>query len=477
MRLNTTILSYEERRLIHEKSVQILENVGVKCESEKVLAMMEQKGALVDYNSSIVKMDKKLIEDSVSLCPRSFILGARNPEYSIQMPNPETWMTLDGCGVRVIDFETGERRNAVTQDIVNSLKIFEEMDMGRIAWSPLLAQDMPTHSTEVRAYLMSFIHTSKHVQTGLDKPEETGYLRAALREILGDDHTIRDQKICSMIYCPVAPLMHEATMMEAYFELGDLDVPILILPMPAPGSTGPASLYSSIALANAEVLSSIVFYQAAHPGRTIIYGNASGTLNFNTGAFLEGAAETVLQTGATAEMAQYYNMPDIVSGCVTDATETGSQAVFEKMSTTLPLFLNGADFAIGMGLLEGSMCSALEQLVVDNEIAQTCRRLTKGVDVSPETDFYEDIVKIGPGGHFLKQKTTRNARKGNEFYFPRLVERDSYDVWESKGKPNLYSNARDLVRQILSSEPKNPLNYNTEKVINEIMDAADRELK
>jgi trimethylamine:corrinoid methyltransferase-like protein len=57
------------------------------------------------------------------------------------------------------------------------------------------------------------------------------------------------------------------------------------------------------------------------------------------------------------------------------------------------------------------------------------------------------------------------------------VERDSYDVWESKGKPNLYSNARDLVRQILSSEPKNPLNYNTEKVINEIMDAADRELK
>lgn len=477
MRLNTTILSYEERKLVHEKSIQILENVGIKCESEKILALMEQKGAMVDYDSSVIKMDKKLIEDSVLLCPKRFTLGARNPKYRVEMPNPETWMTLDGCGVKVIDFETGKRRNAVTQDIINSLKIFEEMDMGRIAWSPLLAQDMPTHSTEVRAYLMSFIHTSKHIQTGLDKPEETVYLKAALREILGDDNTIRDQKICSMIYCPIAPLVHEATMMEAYFELGDLDVPILVLPMPAPGSTGPASLYSSIALANAEVLSSIVIYQTAHPGRTIIYGDASGTLNFSTGAFLEGAAETVLQTGALAEMAQYYNMPSIVSGCVTDATETGPQALLEKMSTTLPLFLNGADFAIGMGLLECSFCSALEQLVVDNEIAQICRRLTKGVNISPETDFYEDIIQIGPGGHFLKQKTTRNARNGNEFYFPKLTERNSYDIWESKGKPNLYSNARDIVRQILSSEPKNSLNYNTEKAIREIMNTADRELK
>ena len=30
-------------------------------------------------------------------------------------------------------------------------------------------------------------------------------------------------------------------MMDAYIEMGSLDVPIMVLPMPAPGMTGPGS--------------------------------------------------------------------------------------------------------------------------------------------------------------------------------------------------------------------------------------------
>lgn len=476
MTISMDILSKHECEKVHELSVQILEEVGVKVKSEKILAMLADKDVKIDWDTNIVKMNRSLIDWALKMCPKEVLIGARNPEFNVPFPSVDTVYTTDGCGPYAIDFETGERRPAVTQDIINNLKVFERMDMGRIAWSPVLATDMPVHSTEVRAYLMSFIHTSKHIQTGLDKAEETVYLKAALKEILGSDDEIRKRKICSMIYCPVAPLVHEAQMMEGYLELGELDIPILVYPMPATGSTGPASLYSNIALSNAEALSSIVIYQVAHPGRSMLYGSAIASLEFNTGAFLEGSSEMGLQSGACMNMAKYYNLPSVVAGCLTDAKQGGPQSVMEKFATTLPLVLSGADGINGIGLVESSMTQYLEQMVVDNELAQICKRIRDGIEVSDEKDLIEDIKKIGPGGHFLKQKSTRKAPRSGEFLVPELSDRNSYPAWKSLGEPDLYSNARKKVEEILKEDPINPLPPQTEKVIEEIMEAADREL-
>ena len=67
-----------------------------------------------------------------------------------------------------------------------------------------------------------------------------------------------------------------APMLDAYLDLGEWDVPVCVLPMPVPGTTGPGALLGNIALANAEALSSLVIFQLARPGRPIMYGSAVG---------------------------------------------------------------------------------------------------------------------------------------------------------------------------------------------------------
>lgn len=110
------------------------------------------------------------------------------------------------------------------------------------------------------------------------------------------------------------------------------------------------------------------------------------------------------------------------------------------------------------------------------QIANLCKRIKDGVNVSEELNYYSDIVKVGPGGHFLKQKNTRKASRSNEFYTPQIIDRNTYSVWEELGRPDLYSNARKKVQEILNSERKNPLDKDVEKTIEEIMSAAGREL-
>ena len=80
---------------------------------------------------------------------------------------------------------------------------------------------------------------------------------------------------------------------------------------------------------------------------------------------------------------------------------------------------------------------------------------------------------MGPGNHFLKQKSTRNLFRTDEFYTPPLSVRDSYDSWLAMGSPDMIGNARTKVESILSSDQPNPIEHQKEKVILEIMKEAE----
>ena len=55
-------------------------------------------------------------------------------------------------------------------------------------------------------------------------------------------------------------------MLDAYLELADYEVPVNIYPCPIVGLTSPASLFSTVCLINAEVLSGLVIFQLVKPG-------------------------------------------------------------------------------------------------------------------------------------------------------------------------------------------------------------------
>jgi trimethylamine--corrinoid protein Co-methyltransferase len=262
-------------------------------------------------------------------------------------------------------------------------------------------------------------------------------------------------------------------MCDSYLELLDYEVPICLYPMPSAGSTGPASLFSNIAMSNAEALSALTLFQLAKPGTPIIMGDAPGSTDFRTGNFLEGSPEMVLQSGACGEMAKFYGLPNEQAGCLTDANEHGAQAIMEKMITTLPLVLGGADLIQGPGALNTSNMMSLEQIVVDDEIARVCQRLRDGVDIAPEKDYFEDIKAVEPGGHFLAQRSTRKAAQSDEFMRPVLSARNPFDQWVSLGRPDLYEKARIKVEEILASPQKNPLPDDVIGKLEAIMRKAD----
>jgi trimethylamine--corrinoid protein Co-methyltransferase len=476
MQFKTGVLSREEQERLHHQSLRLLDEVGVRFHSRKALSILEQAGARVDWEGKIARIPAELVDHALQVAPKSFVLGARNPAFDFPVPAASPRYCIDGTAAFTIDFETGERRYGRFSDIADAMRIFQHMDLGVMAWAPVSASDRPAPARALHEFFAMLQYCSKHGQHELHSPDQVPYLLEGLEAVMGGQDAVKARKNFSLIYCPVAPLTHDGPMLDAYLMLGEYELPVSVLPMPVSGSTGPAGLYSNVCVVNAENLSSLVIYQLAHPGRPVMYGSATGIVNFMTGDFLGGTPEMGLMSAAAVDMARFYGLPCMTAGLTSDANQPGAEAVMEKIISTIPAVLSGADIIVGYGEIQSDQALILEQIMVDNEIAHFLQRIYEGVDGDPRKDLFEDTAQVGPGGHFLNRRSTRLAARAGEFYHPSLQTRQSYESWVSRGRPEMYARAREKVLEILAGPLVDPLPEDVSARLDDILRKAGEQL-
>jgi trimethylamine---corrinoid protein Co-methyltransferase len=474
--LNYKILSNEDIGLIHERSLDLLEKTGVTVKSELILEKMADAGCQVDRSNYNIKIPAHLVTEAIKSTPKEFALGGLNTEITLQLGVGNSYLTTDGQGCFVADLHTGQRRESTIQDLADSAVVANSLDYIDMYWPLVSASDATTETRTLEELVTIYRHCGKHLQTDIFNVAQVPFFIKALEAILGDAEQIRKRKILSVVCCPVTPLKYEESMMEAYIELGQYEVPINILPMPISGATAPASMLSTVLLNNVEVLGAVTIFQTFRPGVPLIYGSSSSILDMKSGLFAVGAPEEGLLNGACAEMAKYYKMPSLVSGLSSDAKEPGFQAALEKLATGLMPWLAGPDIFGGVGLLETCQCLYLEQLILDEEIFGFMKRIKAGIRGGSEYILSDLISEVGAGGHYLSQKSTKTLLRQGEHYFPKLISRDSFEVWEKSPKRDLRGFAREKVKKILSDSRQEYLDDAVINELNKVMASAKKSL-
>jgi trimethylamine--corrinoid protein Co-methyltransferase len=476
MQLTLNTLSEEEKKIIDAEALRILEEVGVSFQGDMALSVLQENGAKIDREKNIAYIPRELVAKSLAAAPKEVFFGARDQTQEFTIPGAKPIYNLDGCGVYALDYGAPRRRDAVLQDVANAAKVFDAIPLGNLVWPPISPSDIPQGPRSIISTVACYRNSSKHIQDEVKTRAEVPFMVEIAGILSGGKEKISERNMYSVTYCTVAPLTHDREMMEATMDLSRYGAPINIYPMPASGTTGPASLFYNTCVGIAEALSAIALFESYSPGCPVVMGSAIGSVNPRTGSFLEGMPETVLQLCASKEMADYYGLPSIIAGCISDAKVPGIQTAIEKMLTSLPLAMLGTDVIQGMGMLESSMTLSLEQLVIDAEIAELNTRMRAGIDVSPEKNLFEDVKAVGPGGHFLKQKSTRKLFKSDEFYNSPMLDRGTYEEWLGAGAEELTAKAHRRVEEILSAEQRLPMGKDDEKAILEIVEEAKAKL-
>ena len=83
------ILSHAQLDQLQSATLEILEQTGVHCPSEKALDIYAEHGGKVDFEHQIVRLPPEVVLAAMAHAPRHYTLGARLPAFDL---------SLDGTG-------------------------------------------------------------------------------------------------------------------------------------------------------------------------------------------------------------------------------------------------------------------------------------------------------------------------------------------------------------------------------------------
>lgn len=457
MNTSLQVLSAEDRHQVHERTLRLLSESGVRVDSARARDILAAAGAQVNARSGRVRLPVTLIENCLHAAPRQFTLGGRRPGWSLNIPCREVALLVDGGAIFTYDAQTGQRRPATPDDWRVATLISDALDDFGGYWSIVEGCFGDAPGDIVAYWTAIFSHFSKHVQESTATPEQTRWMLEVLQVVFGSREQVRATLPVSFLLCPASPLVIEAEYTDAYLEAIDWGLPAAVMPMPLLGMTGPGTLISNLILCNCETLAMLCLVQAAAPGTPFLFAPAPAIADPYSGRYIGGEVEHALMDAAVTEMARYYQLPAETSAGGSDQQVPGIQAGYERaLNFALPV-LSRPDLLVGPGLLGGSMTFSPEQLVIDLEIVRRCKRLSRGIDTREDEWLDSVIAGVEPGGNFLAQPSTRRALRSGELYLGRFGLHTSYEHWEAEGRPQLLEIARQQVAQILSDHQPLPL--------------------
>jgi trimethylamine---corrinoid protein Co-methyltransferase len=473
MRTQIQVLSEQEKHRVHESTLKILANTGVRVETALGRKYLADAGAQVDEASRLVRFPKDFVEMCLQLAPREFTLSARRPGWDLKMNAGECVLMIDGSAPAVLDYGQVASRPGQFDDWLKATRLTDVMDEFGVYWTMVDAGDGDEGMDEVVNYWRHlFGNFSKHIQDGIDDKAVAPWLLEVLQVVFGDQETIRQTHPYSFIICPQSPLTIDEQYSEAYLALVGYDIPVAIMPMPLMGGTAPGNMISTTIQGNCEVVAMLCLIQAAAPGTPIIYAPALATMDPRTGLYGAGLIENGILEMACVEMGKYYGLPVEGSGGGTDHSIPSIQAGYERaISAVLPV-LSWPDLLVGAGLLGGSMVLSLEQLIIDVEVFRMSKHVARGIDTREEAWLDDVIANVGPGGHYLEEDSTIAAMRGGEYYHPQIGHHGAFDSWLHGGQPDLLEEAHQRVQSLLVDHEPLPLPSDVEAELIRIQERA-----
>lgn len=446
-------LDKNEEELIHRKSLEILDRIGVLIRSDSVLRLLEESGAKVDRSKKIAYLPESMVLEAVSSAPKKFHLCAREKENDIELPSPGLpYLTTDGLMIYVKDSDSGEKREATRRDFAQFAKLADALDSISFFWPIVTITDVPPEMHNLYELWDSFVSCSMHVQGDCISLEDARRQIEVASLVAGGVEELKKRPVFSTAVDPIAPLSFDGGALEGQVELARAGVPVLCQSMCLAGMSSPVTLAGTIAVINAENLASLVITQTAEKGAPHIYASSSTPADMATGNINYLAPEFLMISAGVGQMARRYRRPCMISNWGAGMKGEGIPSSYSEMFAYTSTIMTGGDLVPGIGGLDGAKGCSLAQMIIDSDIWDNFKAFLRTFSVSEETIALDAIMEVGHGNSFLNHRHTgKNFRKELFFWDAEKLSR------ETTLSDSMVPRARETAKRILSGHEIEPL--------------------
>ena len=129
-------LSESERAFVHEKTLWVLENVGVSIPSTRALDLLAGGGAAIDRERCLARLPRQLVEHCLSTAPGTVLLAARDPSHDVHLGGGSRLVCCaDGEGTLIADDASGVVREATVDDMRNVCRLYDALPEIDFLWT------------------------------------------------------------------------------------------------------------------------------------------------------------------------------------------------------------------------------------------------------------------------------------------------------------------------------------------------------
>jgi trimethylamine--corrinoid protein Co-methyltransferase len=223
-------LGKEQIELIHQVSIQILNDPGIMSFNREAVEIFHANGADVspmssgDHPSWLIKIPEKLILEALDSAPKIVRLGARNRDNMLVMDGEEPrvffvsgsetniWLDVDfqtyvkkaNPSTEILMPEFHPRRGTVL-DLCQAAHLCEHLESLDAFIRPVNIQDrdITEDNKDVNKFFASLNNTTKHVMAGLTSLKQLDNVVNMARLIVGGAEELKENPIISFITCLV----------------------------------------------------------------------------------------------------------------------------------------------------------------------------------------------------------------------------------------------------------------------------------
>jgi trimethylamine--corrinoid protein Co-methyltransferase len=435
-------LGADQIRLLHDGSLEILQDPGIVCFNEEAVSVFTDAGCSAERSDReeawVVRIPPSIVEDALASVPSRVVLGGRTPAYDL---------TLDAEIPRVY-FGTGSEANTVLETEFRQIPpssgdgqavTYPEHEPARGTLRRLLDSarlcnalehldffirnvniqddDIDVSNKDVNVFLASLMYMSKHVQAGLTNLSALDHVVRMGEIVAGGAERFHEAPPLSFIACLVkSPLEMMEDLTAKVIGIARRGLPVVISSSPQGGSTAPVQEEGMLMLINAEILAGITLSQLVRAGAPVLYGAVPVRARLDTLHDLYGAPEFVHYNIGCVQLARHYGIPCYSTAGVGDSAVPGMQATVEKALSQLAVAQSGAQYIhYAFGLLDRTGTFSPAQAVIDDAnigLVKDILRPAQFEEGDLEAALREVRKVMGSGTRLFARHIRKQIRRG-----------------------------------------------------------------
>jgi len=447
-RMVLRVLSDAEIEKLHQKTLDVFENTGIKITHDEALRKLKKAGANVDETSGIAKFPSKMVEELLQLAPsvakatgingKMLEIGGDNRYYSSLILDPI-----------IVDCRDGPRR-PVLEDVRRHTIIGESLDrvdsMMRMQY-PVEGIPEPDCYYKTMEVFLSLTAKQVHAMpTSAENCREWMEVMALIAEASGLDAD--KTPLLSLSVAITSPLQIHGPNIEIMKMGVQRCYPLIPTVCPMAGTTAPYSVAATVLVSNVEALALVLLTQVYKPGHPVMYSVGPSVTDMKTGRDLYYNASKMLFKTASIQMAKHYNLPASSSAGGTLTFRADVQNGAESLAYLLSSYTSGQNLIGGLGSLHNANGMSAEQIIMQCGLVDMVEYMARGIDMSDKKLAVESIKNAGPGGNFLADDLTVELLRSDEFFTSEYMDMTGGYI---EGAPGMYEIAHQKAEELVCS--------------------------